>query len=62
MKALSSTEQLPLKLLVLNGCEVVGMCSVAVKCLDITQNTDSEGMLLVRLLTLRDESVGSEQD
>ena len=62
MKALSSTKQLPLKLLVLNGCEVVGMCSVAVKCLDITQNTDSEGMLLVRLLTLRDESVGSEQD
>ena len=62
MKALSSTEQLPLKLLVLNSCEVVGMCSVAVKCLDITQNTDSEGMLLVRLLTLRDESVGSEQD
>ena len=62
MKALSSTKQLPLKLLVLNDCEVVGMCSVAVKCLDITQNTDSEGMLLVRLLTLRDESVGSEQD
>ena len=51
-----------MKLIVLNTYEVAGMCSVAVKCLDITQNTDSEGMLLVRLLTLRDESVGSEQD
>ena len=46
VKALSSTKQLPLKLSVLNDCEVVGMCSVAVKCLDITQNTDSEGILL----------------
>ena len=38
------------------------MCHVAVKCIDMTQNTDSEGSLLDYGLTLRDESVGSEQD
>ena len=38
------------------------MCSVAVKCLDITQNTNCEGSLLNWQLTLMHESVGSEQD
>ena len=37
---------LPLILLDLNMDEVGGMCSVAVKCLDITQNTDCVGSLL----------------
>ena len=40
------TMELPLKLLVLNSVEVGGMCHVAVKCIDMTQNTDSEGSLL----------------
>jgi len=35
--------KLPLILLVLSDVEVAGMCSVAVKCLDITQNTNCEG-------------------
>ena len=47
VKVCSSTVKLPLKLLVLSASEVSGMCSVAVKCLDITQNTDCEGSLLV---------------
>ena len=38
------------------------MCSVAVKCLDITQNTDCVGSLLSGLLTLMHESVGIKQD
>jgi hypothetical protein len=46
VKAYSSTVELPLILIDLNLVEVGGMCSVAVKCLDITQNTDSEGSLL----------------
>ncbi len=46
VKSLRSTKELPLILLYLNIVEVGGMCSVAVKCLDITQNTDSEGSLL----------------
>ncbi len=46
VKAYSSTVELPLILTDLNLVEVGGMCSVAVKCLDITQNTDSEGSLL----------------
>ena len=46
VKAYSSTVELPLILLDLNSIEVGGMCSVAVKCLDITQNTDSEGSSL----------------
>jgi hypothetical protein len=35
--------ELPLILSVLSTSEVGGMCGVAVKCLDITQNTDCEG-------------------
>ena len=38
------TGNVPLILLSLNMNEVGGMCSVAVKCLDITQKTDCEGI------------------
>ena len=46
VKVCSLTVKLPLILSGLNVVEVGGMCSVAVKCLDITQNTDCEGSLL----------------
>ena len=46
VKAYSLTVELPLILYVLILIEVGGMCNVAVKCLDITQNTDSEGSSL----------------
>ncbi len=46
VKSYSSTVELPLILLFLSIVEVGGMCSVAVKCIDITQNTDCEGSLL----------------
>ena len=46
VKVCRSTIKLPLKLVVLSMDEVGGMRGVAVKCLDITQNTDSEGILL----------------
>ena len=46
VKSYSLTVELPLILLFLNIVEVGGMCNVAVKCLDITQNTDCEGSLL----------------
>ncbi len=35
----------PLKLAVLSGREVCGMRGVAVKCIDITQNSDCEGSI-----------------
>ncbi len=35
----------PLKLTVLSGQEVCGMRGVAVKCIDITQNSDCEGSI-----------------
>ena len=38
-----STPGLPLILADLNSDAVGGMCGVAVKCIDITQNTDCEG-------------------
>ena len=38
--------ELPLILVDLSYTEVDRMCSVAVKCIDITQNTDCEGRLL----------------
>jgi len=41
-----STIAVPLILKGLSTVEVVGMSSVAVKCIDITQNTDCEGRLL----------------
>ena len=46
VKVCSLTVKLPLILEDLNIVEVGGMCSVAVKCLDITQNTDCVGSLL----------------
>ena len=46
VKSLGLTEKLPLILYVLNSVEVGGMCHVAVKCIDMTQNTDSEGSSL----------------
>ena len=46
VKAGSSTVELPLILSDLSMVEVVGMSSVAVKCIDITQNTDCEGRSL----------------
>ncbi len=35
----------PVKLTVLSGREVCGMRGVAVKCIDITQNSDCEGSI-----------------
>ena len=46
VKVNCSTIELPLILSDLSLVEVGGMCSVAVKCIDITQNTDCEGSLL----------------
>ena len=46
VKSLGLTQKLPLILSVLNVVEVSGICHVAVKCLDITQNTNCEGSLL----------------
>ena len=46
VKDFSLTEELPLILMSLNILEVGGMCHVAVKCLDMTQNTDCEGSSL----------------
>ncbi len=40
------TVELPLILQVLNMVEVGGMCRVAVKCIDMTQNADCEGSSL----------------
>ncbi len=41
-----STIKVPLKLVDLSIFEVGGMRGVAVKCIDITQNSDCEGSLL----------------
>ena len=46
VKSYSLTVELPLILLFLSIVEVGGMCGVAVKCLDITQNADCEGSSL----------------
>ena len=45
VKTCSLTVELPLILLFLSVVEVGGMCHVAVKCLDMTQNTNCEGSL-----------------
>ncbi len=45
VKVCGSTVKLPLKLADLS-VEVGGMRGVAVKCIDITQNSDCEGSLL----------------
>ncbi len=44
VKVWGSTIKLPLKLEDLSVFEVGGMRGVAVKCIDITQNTDCEGI------------------
>ncbi len=46
VKSYSLTVELPLILVSLSIVEVGGMCIVAVKCLDITQNTYCEGSSL----------------
>ena len=46
VKACSSTVEVPLILVSLSMDEVGGICGVAVKCIDTTRNTDSEGSLL----------------
>ena len=46
VKVCRSTIKLPLKLVVLRMDEVGGMRGVAVKCIEITQNSDCEGSLL----------------
>ncbi len=61
VKVCSLTVKLPLILVGLNIVEVGGVCSVAVKCLDITQHR-LRRQLTMLILTLRHESVGSEQD
>ncbi len=45
-KGCGSTIKLPLELVDLRIFEVGGMRGVAVKCIDITQNSDCEGSLL----------------
>ena len=46
VKVCGSTIKLPLKLESLSVFEVGGMRGVAVKCIDITQNSDCEGSIL----------------
>ena len=46
VKSYSLTVELPLILFFLSIIEVGGMCHVAVKCIDMTQNTDCEGSSL----------------
>ena len=46
VKSYSLTVELPLKLLSLSIVEVGGIYDVAVKCIDIIRNTNSEGSLL----------------
>ena len=44
LPSLISQRIVPPELVSLNDSAVGGMCSVAVKCLEITQNTDCEGI------------------
>ena len=46
MKSMGLTRELQLKLVVLSAHEDGGIRSVAVKCLDITKNSDCEGSYL----------------
>ena len=62
VKSQGSTLKLHLKLCILSAGEVIGIPCVAVKCVDIRKNTSGEGGFLDWKLTLRHESVGSEQD
>ena len=47
VKVPGSTGSVPLILMFLNAVKVGGMWCVAVKCIDMPQNSDSEGSLLV---------------
>ena len=62
VKVCGSTVKLQLILDILSAVEAGGIRGVAVKCLDITKNSDCEGSLLKLQLTLRLESVGIKQD
>ena len=48
VKVCGSTVKLQLKLVFLSAVEVDGIRGVAVKCLDITKNSDCEGSSLER--------------
>ena len=52
----------PLKLQALSLHRAHGIRGVAVKCLDITKNSDREGIVPGQQLTLRLESAGIKQD
>ena len=62
MKCRRSTSALQRELVSLSTHKVGGIRGVAVKCLDITKNSDCEGSSLDWSLTLRLESVGIKQD
>ena len=49
VKYCRSTIGLPLKLVILRVDGAGGMCGVAVKCIDIAQNSDREGSLPVQI-------------
>ena len=53
VKVCGSTVKLQLKLAVLSTVEVGGIRGVAVKCLDITKNSDCEGSSLLREAAVR---------
>ncbi len=61
MKCRRSTSALQRELVSLSTHKVGGIRGVAVKCLDITKNSDCEGSPEAQL-TLRLESVGIKQD
>ena len=46
VKVFGLTGKMPLILEILSVVEVDGMCHVAVKCIDMTRNTDCEGSSL----------------
>ena len=48
MKCRGSTVALQRELVSLSALKVGGICGVAVKCIDITQNTDCEGIWRIR--------------
>ena len=52
VKVCGSTVKLQLILDILSAVEAGGIRGVAVKCLDITQNTDCEGIWRIRNLSL----------
>ena len=62
VKCRGLTPDLRLKLSGWRLGEAGGISGVAVKCVEITRNTDCEGRLLGLILTLRCESVGIKQD